>query len=234
MPRIIRLWLDWRRTRCTTSACRGVGPGGSLYRSEFSLRTLPASGPPDSPNLAAGARFRSEQPVRRRGRRAFAAIRAIAGDPSTRWSSDGDGDGAWIEIELPGPTQVIRVGFWTRTMGSSAQILSFRIVSDRGDLCGPFPLTDAAQIHYFDVDLISLRLRLEAVETSGGNTGAVEIEVYGDPEGNGGTGGAARSAFPGDARWREGRRALVRGPASASSNRQNRKEVANRWHPQFT
>ena len=37
------------------------------------------------------------------------------------------------------------------------------------------------KIFYFDTKITGKRLRFEAVDTSGGNTGAMEIEVYGDP-----------------------------------------------------
>ena len=55
------------------------------------------------------------------------------------------------------------------------------MVTDRGETFGPFDLTDASAEYYFDVDLTAKRLRLETVDSSGGNTGAVEIEVYGEP-----------------------------------------------------
>ena len=103
---------------------------------------------------------------------------AIDGDPTTQWSSDGDGDDAWIEIELAEPAAVVRIGFWTRTMGTSAEIRSFQVVSDDGETHGPFALAGPADMSYFDVDFTTQRLRFEAVETSAGNTGAVEIEVY--------------------------------------------------------
>ncbi len=47
-------------------------------------------------------------------------LNAFDGDAATAWSSDGDGDYAWIEMGLAGLTHITRVGFWTRTMGSSA------------------------------------------------------------------------------------------------------------------
>ena len=103
---------------------------------------------------------------------------AIDGDPTTQWSSDGDGDDAWIEIELAEVTAVVRIGFWTRTMGASAEIRSFQVVSDDGATHGPFALAGPADMSYFDVEFTTQRLRFEAVETSEGNTGAVEIEVY--------------------------------------------------------
>lgn len=85
-----------------------------------------------------------------------------------------------MEIELAAATQVTRLGFWTRTMGSSAEMLSFQVVTDGGETVGPFALTGAAEMDYFDVDFTATRLRFEAVTSSGGNTGAIEIEVYGE------------------------------------------------------
>ena len=162
---------------------QGVGPDGTLYRGEeFAIRTLPAAGTSGPANFAETGRVSavsSEYGGAADG--PFAAIRAIDGDPSTQWSSNGDGDGAWIEIELAAPTHVERVGFWSRTMGGSAEIFSFRIVTDEGEEFGPFEVSGAAQIYFFDTDFTARRLRFEAVETSGGNTGAVEIEIYGSP-----------------------------------------------------
>ena len=111
----------------------------------------------------------------------WGANNAIDGDPRSQWSTDGDGGKAWIEIELPTKTHVTSVGFWTRTMSASAQIFSFRVIADSGEVDGPFELSDASTVHYFDTDLTTRHLRFEAIETSGGNTGAVEIEIYGDP-----------------------------------------------------
>jgi hypothetical protein len=111
----------------------------------------------------------------------FGASMAIDGNPATEWSSDGDGDAAWIEIELASETEVTQIGFWTRTMGESAQIESFQVITDKGDTYGPFALDDAESLHRFEVDFAARRLRFEVVSSSGGNTGAVELEVFGNP-----------------------------------------------------
>jgi hypothetical protein len=52
-------------------------------------------------------------------------------------------------------------------MGTSAQIASFRVVTDQGETFGPFDLADASAVHYFDVDLTAKRLRFETVDSSG-------------------------------------------------------------------
>jgi len=108
----------------------------------------------------------------------FGGNKAIDGDPSTEWSSDSDGDEAWIEIELGQQYSLNAIGFWTRTMGNSAQIFSFSVITDDGQQLGPFELLDASTIYYFKVQTSAKRLRFEVANSSGGNTGAVEIEAY--------------------------------------------------------
>jgi hypothetical protein len=113
---------------------------------------------------------------------AFGADNAIDGQPHTEWSSNGDGDDAWIEIELAKTYNVHTIGFWTRTMSDgTAQIFRFTVTTDRGETFGPFDLPDATRIHTFPVQFTARKLRFDAVETNSGNTGAVEIEVYGTP-----------------------------------------------------
>lgn len=168
---------------------QGVGPDGTLYRSEeYTFRTAPAPTASGEPNLALpanGARLVGVSSNFGGGSESdpWGALSAFDADGATAWSSDSDGDEAWIEIELAGVTRVTQIGFWTRTMGSSAQIQSFQIVSDAGETVGPFNLTDASQGYYFDTDFTASRLRFEVVASTGGNTGAVEIEVYGEPQG---------------------------------------------------
>ena len=166
---------------------QGVGPDGTLYRSEeYTFRTTPAADTGGQPNLALpenGARLAGVSSNFGGGADdgQWGGLSAMDGSGGTAWSSDGDGDEAWIEIELAALTHVTRIGFWTRTMGSSAEIHSFQIVTDGGETFGPFNLTGAAEPDYFETDLVAQRLRFEAVTSSGGNTGAVEIELYGEP-----------------------------------------------------
>jgi hypothetical protein len=168
---------------------QGVGPDGTLYRSlEYTFRTAPAPAASGQPNLAlleAGARLVGVSSNFGDGPDdgPWGGLNALDGDGATAWSSDGDGDEAWIEIELAAPAHVTQISFWSRTMGSTAEIHSFQIVTDRGETFGPFELADAGQSYIFATDFTAGRLRFEALTSSGGNTGAVEIEVYGEPEG---------------------------------------------------
>jgi len=67
-------------------------------------------------------------------------------------------------------------------MESSAQIENFQVVTDEGQTYGPFELRDAGGAYYFDTDFTARNLRFEVVSSSGGNTRAVEIELYGELE----------------------------------------------------
>jgi hypothetical protein len=170
---------------------QGVGADGTLYQSkDYTFKTPPGQpegAKPQGTNLALlanGAKVTAVSSNYGGGdnNSSYGANHAFDGDPSTQWSSNGDGNNAWVEIKLASRSHVTMVGFWTRTMGTSAQISSFRVVADGGKSYGPFKLDDASGIHYVPVDFTAQTLRFEAVDTSGGNTGAVEIEVYGQPE----------------------------------------------------
>ncbi len=168
---------------------QGVGQDGTLYRSQdYTFRTPKGDASetrPSGTNLAlmtGGAKIAgvsSNYGGDNTG--SYGANNAIDGNPATQWSSNGDGNKAWIEIELPAKAHITNIGFWSRTMGSSAEIRTFRVITDGGQAYGPFTLADAGSIHYFATDFTAQRLRFEAVDTSGGNTGAVEIEIYGTP-----------------------------------------------------
>lgn len=110
----------------------------------------------------------------------FGANNAIDGRTTSQWSSDGDGDNAWIEIQLPGEYDITEIGFWTRTMSNNtATIFSFTVTTDRGEIFGPFELPDKSQLYTFPVSFTASVLRFDAVKTNSGNTGAVEISAYG-------------------------------------------------------
>lgn len=159
-----------------------------VYQSaDLTFKTSPAaSGPPPGQNVAtlsAGARVVgvSSNYGGEGIASTFGANNAIDGDPSTEWSSNGDGNKAWIVIELAQAYRISSIGFWTRTMGTTAQIQEFEVVVDGKRRLGPFVLRDAGGTHYFPVDVTAKRLRFNVLRSSGGNTGAVEIEVLTSP-----------------------------------------------------
>ena len=164
-------------------------PDGRAFQSkDFTFRTASAEASDSRAGnnlalLTEGARIVGSSSVFGGGDNAstWGGDRAFDGDPSMAWSSDGDGDDAWIEIELPTETKVTSIGFWTRTMGTSAEIFSFQVVTDIGEIHGPFRLDGPGELQYFDTDMTAERLRFEVIESSGGNTGAIDIQVFGEP-----------------------------------------------------
>jgi hypothetical protein len=150
---------------------QGSGIDGRLYRSRPYSFTTPqpsASAPSD---LAIGARIVE---VSSEFSEAFAATNAVDGDPSTEWSSRGDGDDAFISLDLGHPADIAAVAFRTRQMSDGTAITSTFTVTADGATYGPFaaselvPLEVTAQVLRFDVE-----------SSTGGNTGATEIEVFG-------------------------------------------------------
>lgn len=153
---------------------QGVTADGRLFQSELLTFRTPAganSGSADG-NLAVGAQvvdFSSEFSA------AFAASLAVDGDPSTEWSSQGDGDDAYLTIDLGRPVEITAVAFETRSMSDgTATAESFTVTID-GVTYGPFPIGVApldaeGQVVRFDVDT-----------STGGNTGASELKVFSAP-----------------------------------------------------
>ena len=170
---------------------QGSGADGTLYVSDdFTYRTpqaaASASNKPQGKNVARlseGARIKAVSSNYGGGDNssAYGANKAIDGDLNTQWSSNGEGDKAWIEIDLGKEFTINAVGLRTRTMGASAQISQFRVTTDKGETLGPFDLADANQVYYFPVNTTAQTLRFQVVKSSGGNTGAAEIEVYAAP-----------------------------------------------------
>lgn len=157
---------------------QGVGSDGRLYRSEvFAFRTPEATSSPFGPNLALVATVAG---VSSEFSDSFGAGNALDGDLGTEWSSAGDGDEASITIDMGRDTDVTAVAFRTREMtDGSAITASFTLTVDDGAVLGPFE----AGPDPIEVDLTGRLLRFDVAESTGGNTGAAEIEVYGRESG---------------------------------------------------
>jgi hypothetical protein len=168
---------------------QGTGPDGTLYVGEdMTFRTAAAQegGETNLAALEAGASivavssaFGGAAEDERWG-----ANSAIDGNRGTAWSSDGDGDDAFVEIELAQRAQLDAVEVWSRSMSDgTARILAFTLTTDGGQVLGPFTLEGTEEPNRFEVDAVTSTLRLDVVESSGGNTGLVEFAAYGMPVG---------------------------------------------------
>jgi hypothetical protein len=112
----------------------------------------------------------------------FGAKNAIDGEPGTEWSSQGEGNDAWIEVKLSERSRVVGFGFWTRTMGETGQISQLRVLTGDGRVIGEYEIPSADKIHTFEVPEVEAEvIRFEVLDSSGGNTGVREIKIFGTP-----------------------------------------------------
>jgi hypothetical protein len=106
---------------------------------------------------------------------------AFDGNPNTEWATAGDGSDAWVEVTLAGRAQLDAIEFWSRAMGDGSSItLAFTVTTDSGDMLGPFEVLDTNGPHRFEVDVEAATLRFDLMDTTGGNTGIVELVVIGE------------------------------------------------------
>ncbi len=153
---------------------QGSDSDGTIYRSDIRTFRTPVAaesglGTNIAPNgTVTGASSEFSQQ--------FAASQAIDGDLGTEWSTAGDGDDLWIEIDLGQEAEISGLAFRTRQMTDGTAITDTFSVIIGGTTYGPFPT--GTEPVAFDSPVIGRTLRIEAEQTTGGNTGATEIEIY--------------------------------------------------------
>lgn len=165
---------------------QGTDDFGVMYISEVMTFETPALDTSVSENLAALSRgaevigysssFGDAELDARWG-----ANSAFDDNPGTEWATSGDGDEAWIEVELAERASIEGVQFWSRAMNDGSSItVSFTLTVDGETEYGPFTIPDTNQAYEFDVAIEGQTLRFDLVETTGGNTGVVDIAVLGE------------------------------------------------------
>ena len=167
---------------------QGTAADGTLFMSEVRSFRTAAADPGAAMNLAAldgGGRIVAVSSNYGGGANdgRWGAESAVDGRPDTAWASNGDGDDAFVEVAFAGEKHIGAVEVWTRTMANgTAQTYAFTLTTGRGEVHGPFRLADASRGYRFAVDIVASRLRLDVVESSGGNTGLVEFAVFAAPQ----------------------------------------------------
>ncbi len=165
---------------------QGTTADGTLYRSELATFTIPeldtgastAPAPDLGPNLALDATVTE---VSSEFNDSFAAVNAIDGDLATEWSSRDDGDDASLTIDLGAPTDLTGLAFLTRSMADGTAITeTFTVTLDGGEALGPFPAGSPADPRVAEVRATGQQLTFEVDSSTGGNVGAVEIQVFGE------------------------------------------------------
>jgi hypothetical protein len=111
----------------------------------------------------------------------YGGNQAFDGRMATEWSSDGDGDEAWIELDFREERQLTAFAFRSREMKDQTGIIRrLALVFDDQETRGPFDTPDPSVRYEFELEppAVARRVWVRAIETSGGNTGAREIEFY--------------------------------------------------------
>ena len=166
---------------------QGSTADGTLYRSETAMFTIPegeTSAPPtDSAsrgvNLALGS---SVVDVSSEFNSSFAAANAIDDSGTTEWSSAGDGDDAFITIDLGDTVEIAGVEFITRSMLDGTAITeTFSVTVDDRNTYGPFPAGTAVDANFAAIDGMGRVIRFDVDTSTGGNVGAVEVRVLAPP-----------------------------------------------------
>ena len=157
-----------------------IGPQGEIYTTDVRSFTNGAStSAAPGPNIASQG---SVVEVSSAYSDAFAGGFAIDGDRTTEWSSRGDGDDAYIVIDMGRPVDLVGIGFRTREMSDGTSITtSFTVSIDGGPPLGPFDAGLGLAIAEFATT--GQVIRIDVATSTGGNTGAVEVEVYGAADG---------------------------------------------------
>lgn len=173
-----------------TVRARGVDTLGLLHvSSALEFETLASQAQPVSGNVALAAHGTTVFAVSSNFKglpnaSSYGADKAIDGDLESRWTSDGDGDGAYIELDLGTKRTVARVGL--RAYGQlpepvTGHIKTARVLFDGADPgLGTVSLDDPDAVYSFDLaaPVVVRRVRIEAVTTSGGNTGLREVQLF--------------------------------------------------------
>jgi hypothetical protein len=165
---------------------QGVDDDGNIYLSETMTFTTPSLDDSPVENLASpmmgaeitaySSAFGGAEPGERWG-----AASAFDDNPNTAWSSAGDGSAAWIEVTLAQPARIEAVSFHSRAMSDGSAItLAFTVTTEAGEVYGPFEVQDAGQPYEFELAFEAQTLRFDLVDTTGGNTGVVDIAVFGE------------------------------------------------------
>lgn len=165
---------------------QGVDTSGVIYISDVMTFTTPLRSTEEIKNLASpelgaeiigySSAYGDAAPDA-----AWGIGNAFDDNPNTAWSSAGDGNNTWVEVKLAQPARVTAVSFHSRSMSDGSAItLAFTITTDSGQVFGPFDLPDASKPYQFDVAFEAQTLKFEFVNTTGGNTGAVDIAVFGE------------------------------------------------------
>lgn len=168
---------------------QGSTADGTLYTSGTATFTIPAAdtdsteSDPESDAAASGPNLALDATVvdvSSEFNDSFAAANAIDDSGISEWSSAGDGDDAFITIDLGASEEIAGVEFITRSMLDGTAIAeTFTVTIDDGEVLGPFPAGSPVEPNFAPFDANGQVLRFDVDTSTGGNVGAVEVRIIG-------------------------------------------------------
>jgi F5/8 type C domain len=162
---------------------QGSTADGTLYQTDTATFTIPesqASAATDDAdrgeNVALGATIVDASSEFSAG---FAAANAIDDSGTTEWATAGDGDDAFIVLDLGQEREIAGVEFITRSMlDGTAVIETFTVTVDDAEPLGPFPAGTAVEPTFTPLHTSGRVVRFDVDTSTGGNVGAVELRVF--------------------------------------------------------
>ena len=110
---------------------------------------------------------------------AWAGANAIDDNLASEWSSRGSGDDAFITIHLGEATAIAGIEYLTRSMADGSAITTtFTVVLDGGERLGPFDASSPAVPIVHAAYAEAQELRFEVENSTGSNTGAIEVWIF--------------------------------------------------------
>ncbi|HET9059718.1 MAG TPA: discoidin domain-containing protein [Acidimicrobiales bacterium] len=135
-----------------------------------------ATGNGFGPDIAVGAKVVAVSSQYSSG---YRGAYAVDGNLSTEWATSGDGNRAFITIDLGRRRKITGVAFITRTMSDGSSITrTYSVVADNSKTYGPFHAGSALNPEVSRVSFTARFLRFQVDTSTGGNTGALEVEAF--------------------------------------------------------
>ncbi len=107
--------------------------------------------------------------------------RALDGLMNTEWATAGDGDDAFVSLDFGQTRTLSHFAYRSRMMNDGTSIVTrVQLLVDGQVVLGPVDTPEHQERYVFEFDpaLETREIRFEAVETTSGNTGAKEIQLF--------------------------------------------------------
>lgn len=165
---------------------QGSTADGRQFRSALGSFTIPVTADAATPDIPRGDNLALDGSITGVSSEfgpGWEAVNAIDGDTTTEWATAGDGDGAFLTVDLGAEQEVAGVEFLTRSMlDGTATAERFTVTVDGDERFGPFPAGNPADPRFAEIDATGREFRFDVESSTGGNVGAIEVRILAPPD----------------------------------------------------